>query len=141
MGGFAGSITGNYLLYQSTQGWPEVVRIAQEEERCRLDPQRLADEYRIEELQGAAALLGGVLKKVQLLVLGGCPEILAHVLRIFLLQVTDLINNGDAAFLAEGWIGHDDAEPLTWVTGEAVYAGPDRARIGIDTVQIEVHDA
>ena len=82
-----------------------------------------------------------VLEKVQLLVLRRRPEVLPLVGGVFLLQVAGLVDDGDAAFLAERRIGQHHAEPLAGIAGQAVHAGLDRARVGVDAVQVQVHDA
>jgi len=76
---------------------------------------------------------------------------------LFFFQVALLVDDGDAALLAERRVGDDDAEPLARIAGQAVDARLDRAsRSGIlplldaagsriyttvDAVQVEVHDA
>ena len=82
-----------------------------------------------------------VLEEVQLLVLGRRPEVLPLVGLIFFLQVARLVDDGDAAFLAERRIGQHHAESLAGVARQAVHARCDRARVGVDAVQVEVHDA
>ena len=75
-----------------------------------------------------------VLEEVQLLVLRRRPEILAFVAVLLLFQVALFIDDGDAGLFAEGRIGQDQAEPIARIAGQAVHAGPDRARIGVDAV-------
>jgi hypothetical protein len=58
-----------------------------------------------------------VLQEIQLLVLGGCPEVLPLVGHLLLLQLALLSHDGDARLLAEGWIGQDHAEPLARIAG------------------------
>ena len=82
-----------------------------------------------------------VLQEVQLLVLRGRPEILPFVAVFFLFQVAFLVDDGDAALLAEGRIGQDQAEAVAGIAGQAVHARMDRAGIGVDAVQVEVHNA
>ena len=82
-----------------------------------------------------------VLEEVQLLVLGRGPEVLPLVGLVFLLQVARLVDDGDAAFLAERRIGQHHAESLAGIAGQAVHARRDRAGIGVDAVQVQVHDA
>ena len=61
---------------------------------------------------------------------------------IFLLQITVLGDDGSAALFAERRIGHHDAESLAWVAGKAVpRPRTDRARVGVNAAQVEVHDA
>ena len=61
-----------------------------------------------------------VLHEVELLVLRGRPEILTFVGMLFLFQVAFFIDDGDAAFFAEGRIGQHHAEPLAGIAGQAV---------------------
>jgi very-short-patch-repair endonuclease len=82
-----------------------------------------------------------VLQEVQLLVLRRRPEILPLVGRVFLLQIAFLVDDGDAALLAERRIGQHHAEPLARIAGQRIHARADRAGIGVDAVQVQVHDA
>ena len=60
---------------------------------------------------------------------------------LFLFEIPFLIDDGDAALLAERRIGENDAEPLARIAREAVHARLDWAGIGVDAVQIQIHDA
>jgi hypothetical protein len=82
-----------------------------------------------------------VLDEVELLVLGGGPEVLAGVGYVFFLQGAFLGDEGDAALLAEGRICEDQAEALAGIGGEGVYAARDGRGIGVHAVQVEVHGA
>src|SRR5271166_4758827 len=82
-----------------------------------------------------------VLKKVQLLVLRRCQEILPYVFRVFLFQIASFVDDRNAAFLSKRRIGHHDAETLTGVTCKAVHTRLDWTWICIDSVQVQVHDA
>ena len=48
-----------------------------------------------------------VLDEVELFVLGAGPEVLPFVAGAFFLQIAFFIDDGNTAFLAEGWIGED----------------------------------
>ncbi len=82
-----------------------------------------------------------VLQEVELLVLCRGPEVLPFVGGVFFFQVAFLVDDGDAALLAERRIGQHHAEPLARVTRETVSPRLHRARIGVDAVQVQVHDA
>ena len=82
-----------------------------------------------------------VLHEVELLVLGRGPKVLPFVGRVVFLQIAQLIDDGDAAFLTERRIGQDHAEPFTGIAGETVHTGLDRAGISINPVEIQVHNA
>ena len=66
-----------------------------------------------------------VLDEVELLVLGSCPEVLTGVGYVFLLQGAFFGDEGDAALLAEWWIGEDHAEAPAGIGGEGVHSACD----------------
>ena len=82
-----------------------------------------------------------VLDEVQLLVLRRRPKVLAFVSVVILLQIARFVDNRDTALLPERWIGHDHAEPFTRITSKTIHPRFDRTRIGVDAVQVEIHDA
>jgi hypothetical protein len=73
-----------------------------------------------------------MLKEVQLLVLGGRPEVLALVAGVLLLQLAGLVDDGDGALLAERRVGQHHAEALPRVRGQRVHARTDGARLRTD---------
>ena len=84
-----------------------------------------------------------VLEEVQLLVLGRGPEVGPLVGLVLLLQVALFVHDGDRRFLAERRIGQEQAHPVA-VAGrarQAVLARDDGARVGVDPVEHQVHDA
>ena len=79
-----------------------------------------------------------MVQEVELFVLRRRPEVLTFVAAAFFFQLAFFVDDGDAAFFAEGWIGEDQAEAIAWITGQRVGSGVDRARVGLDAVQIRV---
>jgi hypothetical protein len=55
---------------------------------------------------------------------------------VFFFEVPLLVHDRDAGFLAERRIREHHAEPVAGVGGQAVFAGDDRARVGVDAVQV-----
>ena len=75
-----------------------------------------------------------MLEEIQLLVLGGGPEVLPFVCLILLLQIPLFVDNGNAALLPEGRVGQHHRKPFPWVAAKAVRARCDRTRICADPV-------
>ena len=82
-----------------------------------------------------------VLEEVQLFVLRAGPEVLTLVGVRPSLQLAFFIDDLDRALLAEGRIGQNHREPLAGVACQAVHTGPNGARVRVDPVQVQVHDA
>ena len=82
-----------------------------------------------------------VLKEVELFVLRRRPEILPLVRSVLFFEIAFLIDDRDAALLSERRIGQHHAEPFARIGSETVETRRDRARIGVDAVQVEIHDA
>src|SRR3712207_6350717 len=112
-------------------------------------PDRLAgaslEEYVVRNDDGAPAAHveqgEDVLDEVELLVVGGGPEVLALVGYVLLLQSAFFGDEGDAALLPEGWIGEDHAEALAGIGGERVHTARDGRGVGVHAVQVEIHGA
>ena len=82
-----------------------------------------------------------MLDEVQLLVLRGRPKVLTLVSVVVLLQIARFVDNRNAALFPKRWIGHDYAEPFTRITSKTIHPRFDRTRIGVDAVQVKIHDA
>ena len=84
-----------------------------------------------------------MLEEVQLLVLGRCPEVGPLVRLVLFLQVALFVHDGDGRFLPERRIGQEQAHPIavSGRAGEAVLARDDGARVGVDAMEHQVHDA
>src|SRR5436309_6661251 len=61
-----------------------------------------------------------MLHKVQLLVAGAGPEVVAHDHAGLTLLTSLLVDKGDAAFAPKRWIGQHDIEILTRVTAQTI---------------------
>jgi len=113
-----------------------------------LEPDGLArptlEQHVIRDDNRAAAIhlqqRGHMLEKIELLVLGRHPEAITLIGMILLFEVALLVDDGKAAFLAEGRIGQHQAEFLAGVLGQAIDADLNRADIGIDAMQQQIHD-
>ena len=73
-----------------------------------------------------------MLQEVELFVLRRRPEVLTFVAATFFFQLAFFVDDRDAAFLAERWIGEDKAEAIARITGQRVGSGVDRARVRLD---------
>src|SRR6266480_2835815 len=84
-----------------------------------------------------------MLDKVQLLVAGARPEVVAHNHAGLALLVTLLVHKSDTALAPKGRIGQDDIEILARVTAQTIGDANRRLAIFVaaDTVQKEVHHA
>ena len=84
-----------------------------------------------------------VLEEVQLLVLRRCPEVGALVGLVLLFQVSLFVHDGYGRFLPEWRIGQQQAHAIA-IAGrarQAVLARDDGARVCVDAVEHQVHDA
>src|SRR5438132_7557696 len=61
-----------------------------------------------------------MLDKVQLLVAGAGPEVVAHDHAGLALLASLLVDKGHAAFTPKRWIGQHDIEILPWVTAQTI---------------------
>src|SRR2546422_8689143 len=61
-----------------------------------------------------------MLDKVQLLVAGAGPEVVAHDDAGLALLASLFIDKGDATFAPKGWIGQHDIKILAWMTTQAI---------------------
>ena len=82
-----------------------------------------------------------MLEEVELLVLRACPEVLTLVGVGLRLEFALHVDDADRALLAEGRIGQNHRKPLAGVARKAVHTGPNGARVRVDAVQVQVHDA
>jgi hypothetical protein len=92
---------------------------------------------------GGAGLLEhriDVLHEVQLLVARRGPEILALVIDFLRLAFSFVVDDGDAAFFPEGWIGEHHVHDGRFL-GEAVGSLDNRLFRAAHTVQIKIHGA
>ncbi|WP_455429544.1 hypothetical protein [Neorhodopirellula lusitana] len=80
-----------------------------------------------------------MLDEIELFILRGGPEVLSLVARAFFVEVAFFADDRDTAFLAEGWIGEDQAEAFTRITGPRVGTGLDWKRVTVHAVQKEIH--
>ncbi len=83
---------------------------------------------------------GDVLDKVELLVAGGGPEIVALVGQGIPLGFAFAVDNGHAALLAKGRIGQHHIEALTRI-GDKRIVDFNRRVLPTDAVQVQVHHA
>src|SRR5690606_33158268 len=81
-----------------------------------------------------------VLEEIELFVLRRGPEVGTLIGHVLLLDLAALSDDGDARLPPEGRVREDDAVALARLTREGVDPGSDRARIGVDAVEEEVHD-
>jgi len=84
-----------------------------------------------------------VLQEVQLFVLRRSPEVGALVGFVLFFQVAFLVHDGDGGLFPERRVREDEACPVTLAGGacEAVPTRDDGARVGVDPVEYQVHDA
>ena len=81
-----------------------------------------------------------MLQKVQLLVGGGRPEVLALIGERFFVSLAFVVDDGDTAFLAKGRIGEHYIKAITRIADQAV-THLDRTFLTADAVQIKIHRA
>ena len=82
-----------------------------------------------------------VLEEVELLVLGGGPEVLTLVGVGLRLQFALLVHDPDAALLPERRVAEHHRKAVVGIVRQAVHSRPDRRLVRGDPVQVEVHDA
>ena len=84
-----------------------------------------------------------VLQKVQLLVPGRHPEARAFAGGIVVLQFGIFVDDGDAAFLSERWIGQHQADSFGRIRRQRIDTRTNRACVGVDcnAVKVQINDA
>ena len=81
-----------------------------------------------------------MLKKIELLIFRCHPKILPFIGGVFFFQIAFLGDDCDAALFPKGRICNYHAVMILWRAGKTIHSRLNGARIGIDAVEVEVHN-